>query len=91
MPFRWPPAPGPCPPAYPETPVSRGNLAGVRDLGEWGFWLSGMAAAGGPTAWRPSSQRQADIDSLGPTAARRAARKRRQAAVEAAIGRRAGA
>ena len=38
-------------------------------------------------AWRPSLQRQADIDSLGPTAARRAARRRRQAAAEAAVGR----
>ncbi|CAK0832509.1 unnamed protein product, partial [Prorocentrum cordatum] len=47
MPFRRPPAPGPCPQPYPATPDSRGSAAGGGDLGERGFGLMGTMAAGG--------------------------------------------
>ncbi|CAK0877050.1 unnamed protein product [Prorocentrum cordatum] len=46
---------------------------------------SGMTTGGGPSSWTPSAMRTAEIAFLGPFAARRAARRRRQAACEAAL------
>lgn len=44
-----------------------------------------MAAAGRPEKWRPSSQREWEILTLGPSAARRAARARARRACEAGL------
>lgn len=49
-----------------------------------------MAAGGRPSQWRPTSLRASEALRLGPSAARRAARRRAQVACEAAVARRPG-